>query len=80
MGSAGLLASAAVLRLRAPTEEGDGHDADDGDERHQERVLHEGGAPLVITEAGTEIGAEELVAGEQLVLSLLVFSVGPLPY
>ena len=76
-----LLAVAAVeLGVRGPAEERDGHDADDGDERDQERVLHEAGATLVVTEAGPEVSAEELVAGEQLVLSLLACSAGRLPY
>lgn len=64
-----LAVGAAELRLRVPAEERDGHDADDGDEGHEEGVLHQGGATLVVAELGTQVGREERVAGEQGVLS-----------
>src|SRR4051812_27706087 len=47
------------LRRSRLAEERHGDDAHHGDEGDEEGVLHEGGAALVLTEAGTEVGGEE---------------------
>src|SRR3954468_21030346 len=52
------------LRRSRLAEERHGDDAHHGDEGDEEGVLHEGGAALVLTEAGTEVGGEEFVAGQ----------------
>ena len=42
----------------------EGDDADDGDEGHEEGVLHEGGATLGVREAGPQPSGEELVGAD----------------
>ena len=37
------------------TEGGQGHDADDGDQGQEECVLDQGGTPLGVAEAGTQV-------------------------
>ena len=49
----------------ALAEEGDGGDADHGDEGHEERVLHERGATLGLA-TGLQPGAGEFVRGKHL--------------
>src|SRR5207248_9094024 len=39
----------------APAQEGDGHDADDRDQRHEEGVLHEAGATLAVAELRPQV-------------------------
>src|SRR3954454_20305933 len=52
------------LRGGTGAEEADGDDADDRDQGDEEGVLHEGGATVVVTEAGLETSAEEVECGE----------------
>src|SRR5439155_6235427 len=50
-------AEVAQLRRGAATQEGDRDDADDGDQRHEERVLDEAGPDLGLrVDAGPHIG------------------------
>jgi hypothetical protein len=50
------------LKLTTPSAEGrDGCDADDGDEGHEQGVLHEGGATLG-ADLGLKVGGDEFVA------------------
>src|SRR3954468_19580449 len=46
----------AELVRGALAQEGDGHDADDGDEGHEQGVLDEAGAPFVTAEPGPDVG------------------------
>ena len=49
------------LLVVAVPEHGDDGDADDGDQSHEERVLHEAGTTLAVAEAGPEPVGEEFV-------------------
>src|SRR5438270_8238694 len=53
-------ADGAELAGSALAQEGDGHDADHGDQGHEQCVLDEAGAALVRTHSGTDIGQAEL--------------------
>src|SRR3954462_10227731 len=50
----------AELVRGALAQEGDGHDADDGDEGHEQGVLDEAGAPFVTAEPGPDMGGAVL--------------------
>src|SRR5438094_4168442 len=66
-GSSGADAGAdgAELARGALAQEGDGHDADDGDQGHEQGVLDQAGAALVAAQPGAEMGQTELPSVNQ---------------
>src|SRR3954462_8627944 len=58
-------ADLAELRVGALAEEGDGHDAHDGDQGHEEGVLDERGATVGLA-TSLEPGADEVERGEHV--------------
>ncbi len=45
-------------------EEGDGEDAHDSDQGHEQGVLHEGGTTLGVAEASTQVSGNVFVTGQ----------------
>ena len=50
------------LLVVTASEDGDDGDADDGDQSHEERILHETGATLIVAKASPEPVGHEVVA------------------
>ena len=57
-------AGADVLAAGRRAEERHGDDADDGDEGHEQGVLHQGGAALGVAAAGPDVAGHEVVGAE----------------